>query len=281
MYRYLRYVPKNHLSRTIGRLVHARLPRPLARLLVHRFARAYQIDVDAAGKPLHEYPSIGHFFTRDLREGLRPIESEFVSPVDGVLRNYGPVENGRLVQIKGKTYTVARFLGDESYAKRYESGAFFNLYLSPQDYHHVHSPVGGTIVRSVHIPGMLWPVNDWSLANIDELFSINERVVTYVQTETLGLVAVVMIGATNVGKISVVYDSFISNTTGTRQPASRDYAPPIPIAAGDRLGTFHMGSSVVMLFEPGRVDVTNVRLEAGKKVQYGAAVLHHKAHASK
>jgi phosphatidylserine decarboxylase len=75
MYRYLRYVPKNHLSRTIGRLVHARLPRPLARMLVHRFARAYQIDVDAAGKPLHEYPSIGHFFTRDLAEGLRPIES--------------------------------------------------------------------------------------------------------------------------------------------------------------------------------------------------------------
>jgi phosphatidylserine decarboxylase len=277
MYRYLRYVPKNRLSRTIGRLVHARLPRPLARLLVHRFARAYQIDVDAAGKPLHEYPSIGHFFTRDLAEGLRPIESEFVSPVDGVLRNYGPVENGRLVQIKGKTYTVARFLGDESHAKRYEDGAFFNLYLSPQDYHHVHSPVSGTIVRSVHIPGMLWPVNDWSLANIDELFSINERVVTYIESETLGLVAVVMIGATNVGKISVVYDSFISNTTGTKQPASRDYPHPIPIAAGDRLGTFHMGSSVVMLFEPGRVDVTNVRLEAGKKVQYGAAVLHHKA----
>jgi len=273
VYRYLRYVPKNRLSRAIGRLVHARLPRPIARMLVHRFAKAYRIDVAAAGKELHEYPSVGHFFIRDLREGLRPIESDFVSPVDGVLRNYGVVENGRLEQIKGKTYTVARFLGDEAYARRYENGAFFNLYLSPQDYHHVHSPIAGNIVRSVHIPGMLWPVNDWSLHNVDELFSINERVVTYVES-ALGLVAVVMIGATNVGKISVTYDSFISNSAGTNQTAIRDYDPAVPIAAGDRLGTFHMGSSVVVLLEPGRVDLSRVRLETGKKTQYGAAVLH-------
>lgn len=273
MYRFLRYVPKNHLSRTIGRIVHARLPAPLARRLVHWFARTYEIDVDAAGKPAHEYPSIGHFFIRDLREGLRPIEAEFVSPVDGVLRNFGTIANGRLEQIKGKTYTVARFLGDDALAKRFENGTFFNLYLSPQDYHHVHSPVGGTITRSVHIPGKLWPVNDWSLANVDELFSINERVVTYVEC-ALGLVAVVMIGATNVGKISVVYDDFISNVAGTTQTAIRDYTPPIPIHTGDRLGTFHMGSSVVVLLEPNRIDLTKIRLEAGKKVQYGAAILH-------
>ena len=272
MYRFLRYVPKNHLSRTVGRLVHARWPRPIARRLVHWFANTYEIDVDAAEKPAHEYPSIGHFFIRDLREGLRPIEGDFVSPVDGVLRNFGIVSGGRLEQVKGKNYTVSRFLGDDDHAQRYENGAFFNLYLSPQDYHHVHSPVSGTIVRSVHIPGKLWPVNDWSLANIEELFSINERVVTYIDS-AIGLVAVVMIGATNVGKISVVYDSFISNTSRTEKRARRTYDPPIPIRAGDRLGTFHMGSSVVVLVEPGRINIDLVRLEAGKKTQYGAAIL--------
>lgn len=274
MYRYLRYVPKNRLSRTAGRLVHAKLPAPIARRLVRWFARTYQIDVGAAALPIEEYPSIGHFFIRDLREGLRPIEGDFVSPVDGVLRNYGVITDGRLEQIKGKTYTVARFLGDPEYAARYESGgAFFNLYLSPQDYHHVHAPVSGNIVRSVHIPGMLWPVNDWSLAHVDELFSINERVVTYIEC-SYGLVAVVMIGATNVGKMSVVYDSFISNAGNVDQTVTRSYDSPKPIHAGDRLGTFHMGSSVVMLFEPGRVDVERVRLHAGKKVHYGAAVVH-------
>lgn len=273
MYRYLRYVPKNHLSRFVGRLVHARLPRPLARMLVRRFAAAYQIDSDAAAKPLHEYPSIGDFFTRDLREGLRPIESDLVSPVDGVLRNYGTIENGRVEQIKGKTYTVERFLRDESYAARFDRGAYFNLYLSPQDYHHVHAPVSGTVVRSVHIPGKLWPVNEWSLANVDELFSINERVVTYVVC-SYGLVAAVMIGATNVGQMSVTYDSFIANSARVKGVVARDYLPPIPITAGDRLGTFHMGSSVVLMFEPGKVDLARVRLGRGAKVRYGAAMLH-------
>ena len=273
MYRYLRYVPKNHLSRFAGRLVHARLPRPLARRLVHWFARTYQIDVGEAGQELHHYPSIGDFFIRDLREGLRPVEGDFVSPVDGVLRNFGLIENGRIEQVKGKTYTLARFVGDDETAKRYENGTFFNFYLSPQDYHHVHSPSTGKVVRSVHIPGKLWPVNDWSLANIDELFSVNERVVTYLDSP-YGLLAVVMIGATNVGKISVVYDSFISNAAGTTRRATRSYDPPIELEAGARLGTFHMGSSVVILAEPGRVDLGRVRLEAAKKVRYGAAILH-------
>jgi phosphatidylserine decarboxylase len=273
MYRYLRYVPKNHLSRTVGRLVHARLPQPLARRLVRWFAGAYEIDIDAASQEIHHYPSVGAFFVRDLREGLRPIESNLVSPVDGTLRNFGKIEGGRLEQIKGKTYTVARFLGDETHARRYDNGAFFNLYLSPQDYHHVHSPVSGNIVGSVHIPGKLWPVNDWSMETIDELFSINERVVTYVDCE-LGRVAVVMIGATNVGKISVAYDSFISNSVGVNRTVMRDYDPAFPIAAGDRLGTFHMGSSVVVLIEPDRIELSRVRLEPGKKVRYGQAVLH-------
>ena len=272
MYRLLRCVPKNHLSRLVGWLVHVRLPRPIARRVVRWFADRYRIDVEAAARPLYEYPTIGHFFVRNLREGLRPIDGEFVSPVDGVLRSFGVVSGGRLEQIKGKTYTVARFLGDETDAKRYEHGAYFNLYLSPQDYHHVHSPVAGGIVRSVHIPGKLWPVNDWSLANIDELFSVNERVVTYVEC-ALGTVAVVMIGATNVGKISVVYDSFVSNNGRTTRTTARRYDPPIAIAAGARLGTFHMGSSVVVLVEPGHIDVGSVAMEAGTKTRYGMRLL--------
>ena len=257
----------------MGRLVHAPLPPFLSRRLVHLFAKSYQIDVDAAGKPLHEYPSVGHFFIRDLREGLRPVESDLVSPVDGTLRGFGQVVDGRIEQVKGKTYTLRRFLGEDANAARFDGGTYFNLYLSPQDYHHVHSPVGGKIVRSVHVPGKLWPVNDWSLANVEELFSINERVITFIESR-YGLVAVVMIGATNVGKISVVYDSFISNMAGTPRTVIRDYQSPIEIHPGDRLGTFHMGSSVVVLLEPSRIDLSKVRLEPNKKVQYGAAILH-------
>src|SRR5450756_878532 len=122
LYRYLRYVPKNQLSRMVGRLVHVRMPRPIARRVVQWFARTYQIDVNAAGKPLDQYPSIGHFFVRDLAVGLRPIEGDFVSPVDGTLRNFGVVSEGRIEQVKGKSYTLVKFLGDDANAKRYENG---------------------------------------------------------------------------------------------------------------------------------------------------------------
>lgn len=274
MYRYLRFVPKNHLSRAVGRLVHLRLPDPLARRLVRWFATTYRIDVDAAEHEIHHYRSIGEFFTRNLRTGLRPIESDLVSPVDGTLRNFGPVTGGRLPQIKGKSYTLGRFLGDEAAAARYDNGVFFNFYLSPQDYHHVHSPVSGTVRASTHVPGKLWPVNDWSMSTVDELFSINERVVTWIDS-SFGLVAVVMIGATNVGEISVTYDDFISNRA-VPETVTRKYDPAKPIAAGDRLGTFHMGSSVVVLLEPGKIDVAAVRLEENAKVRYGSAMLHSK-----
>ena len=101
----------------IGRLAHARMPQPIARRVVQWFARTYQIDVAAAGKPLHQYPSIGHFFVRDLAVGLRPIEGDFVSPVDGTLRNFGVVSEGRIEQVKGKSYTLAKFLGNDANAR--------------------------------------------------------------------------------------------------------------------------------------------------------------------
>jgi len=273
MYRLLRFIPKNHLSLLVGKLVHIPLPRPVAQWAVSRFARAFSIDRESASKPLASYPSIGAFFTRDLKEGARPVEGALVSPVDGTLRNYGRIGSGELEQIKGKSYSVKEFLGGDALAGSFDGGVFFNLYLSPQDYHHVHSPVAGKVIRSVHVPGKLWPVNDWSMANIDNLFSVNERIISYVDSR-FGLVAVVMVGATNVGRMSVVYDSFISNSRpGRRRTEIHDYDKPYELEAGARLGTFHMGSTVVMLFRPGTIDLAAVHLPQPTKLRYGQSLI--------
>lgn len=272
MYRLLRYVPKKRLSKIVGALVHLPLPRPLARRSVRWFANAFDIDTAAASKPLEDYESIGLFFTRELQPGVRPIEGELVSPVDATLRGYGVIENGRLEQIKGKNYELEAFVADPEWVGKFDHGTFFNFYLSPQDYHHIHSPVSGNVVRSVHIPGHLWPVNDWSLRSIESLFAVNERIVTYLDS-AFGLVAVVMIGATNVGKMSITYDTFVSNDPARLKTEIHDYPKPVTMKAGDRIGTFHMGSSVVVLFQKGKINLDKVGLAPGAKVKFGQALV--------
>ena len=273
MYRLIRFVPKNALSLLVGRLVHLPLPQPLARWTIRRFAKAFAIDTTIASQPLESYPSLGAFFTRDLKEGLRKIEGEIVSPVDGTLRSYGTIREGRLEQVKGKSYSLASFLGENDTTTSFDGGFFFNFYLAPQDYHHVHAPVSGRVVRSVHIPGKLWPVSDWSMRTIDGLLTVNERIVTYLEIAA-GLVAVVMVGATNVGRMSVVYDTFVTNQRPrARAPEVRLYDRPHALAAGARLGTFHMGSSVVLLFRPGIIDEKRIVLSQPLKVLYGQRLL--------
>ena len=125
------------------------------------------------------------------------------------------------------------------------------------------------MARSTHIPGRLWPVNDWSLSTIDDLFSVNERVVTYLKTR-FGVIAVVMVGATNVGKMSVTYDSFVTNVPPReRETRTRNYGNPVALNVGDRLGTFHMGSSVVVLARRGTFREEQVLVSAPCDVQMG------------
>jgi len=260
MHGLLRFVPRNHLSYVVGQLVHVRLPGWLSSSVIRAFAKRYGAKIEEAAHPVEHYRSLGEFFTRDLLPGARPIEASFVSPVDAKLREWGTIRDGRIPQVKGKTYSLIEFLGNDDIASTFDGGTFFNFYLSPRDYHHIHSPARGLVARCIHIPGHLWPVNDWSLNSIDDLFSINERIVTYLKTR-FGVIAVVMIGATNVGRMTVTYDSFVTNVPPrSREPRRRDYASPVTLDAGDRLGTFHMGSSVVVLvrrgiFEDGQVVV--------------------------
>ncbi|MBI2212943.1 MAG: phosphatidylserine decarboxylase [Acidobacteria bacterium] len=274
MFELLRFVPKSHLSHAAGWLMHKQLPGPLARWSVRAFASKFGIDVAASARPLESYRSIGEFFTRDLKPGLRPIESDFVSPCDALLRNFGTVQYGRIEQVKGRDYSLSQFLGGDGIADSFDGGSFFNFYLSPRDYHHVHAPVTGDVVRSVVIPGWLWPVNDWSIANVDGLFAVNERVVTYLRSR-FGLVAVVMIGATNVGRMTVTYDSFVTNSRPRlRELRWMDYGSPTTLRAGDRLGTFHMGSSVVVLARKGIIASDRIAVRAPSPMLYGRRLLN-------
>ncbi len=240
-------LPKNLISHLTGILVHWNLPQPLANWSKSWFIRRYKLRMNEAELPLENYRSIGEVFTRKLKPGLRPIGSGFVHPADGALSQFGDLFDGQMLQAKNKMYSVGYFLGDAEKAQGYKDGKFLTYYLCPTDYHRVHSPEAGQIISCVHIPGRLWPVNPWSVENVSQVFAVNERVVIYLKT-VRGVIAIVMVGATNVGKMTMSFDSeIVSNASHWRNRTEKIYTQPIAIAKGQELGIFNMGSTVIVV----------------------------------
>lgn len=271
----LKFLPRNHLSYWVGKLMHVPLPTVFKNFAIRKFGEIYNISFDEAEKPYTEYRSIGDFFVRRLKPGLRPLESSpILHPADSVISQIGAIENSRCVQAKNKSYSIHELIQDPALSKKVEGGLFATYYLCPTDYHRVHSPVDGTIKSVIHIPGTLWPVNDWSARTIDDLFSINERVVVEIESR-LGVAVVVFVGATNVGKITLSFDSeIVSNQLETKGPRRKEYTNGIQIKKGDELGMFHMGSTIVMLYPK---TILNQRSDwdvfRGRPVKMGQALL--------
>jgi phosphatidylserine decarboxylase len=271
-------LPQASLSRGLGALADVPLPRSARRPTLHAFARVFGIDVAEAELPLDEYRTVNAFFVRKLRPGLRswPVDPEVLAcPVDGILGQLGEISAGRLVQAKGRSYRAAELILDEHEAKRYQGGSFLTLYLSPRHYHRVHAPCGGAIATARHVPGALLPVNAAAVKGVQNLFARNERLMCFVDGP-VGRVAVVAVGAYNVGRISAAFDPEWSGpggrwVTNRRQPppAERRYDPPVRIEPGQELMAFHLGSTVVLLLEPGRARL-DPGLEPGLELRLGS-----------
>ncbi|MFH0946182.1 MAG: archaetidylserine decarboxylase [Planctomycetota bacterium] len=245
--RILRYCPRNLISRLFGGVARCTWPRFLARGMIRSWAGRFEVDLEEADRPLEEYPSLLAFFTRELKPGARPVaggEELLVSPVDGRLGAFGEIEGGRLIQAKGMEYSLAALLGADAAAAPFLGGKFLTLYLSPRDYHRIHSPAAGRIRESLYEPGTLWPVNPPAVATIPSLFAVNERVTARIDTER-GEVAVVMVGATNVGSIRLTYADFVTNRGAGRRVLQ--HVPPVLVERGDPIGIFQLGSTVVLL----------------------------------
>lgn len=265
-------LPRRALSAWVGRLVHYPLPPLLAQRVVQCFARLYRINMAEAEFPLERYATIGELFIRRLRPGARPIGREPIHPVDALITESGTIEKLTLLQCKGKHYSLVELLRQPQLATDFEHGSFVTYYLCPTDYHRVHAPVDGTVLWSCHIPGERWPVNDWGLQTVDNLFCANERVVTLIHTPQ-GNVALVLVAATNVGNITMAYDHTIT-TTGqekTRPITATSYQPPRPLQCGAELGIFHFGSTVIVLFTPGFLQFDPYRLR-GCRVKMGMSL---------
>jgi phosphatidylserine decarboxylase len=249
----MRLLPKSALSTAVGLATRAPVPAAVHQLAMRVFARQYQVSLDEAEGAIGDYPTFAKFFTRRLKPGLRPIDqgaNVVASPVDAHVSQAGTIERGQCLQAKGITFPVDKLLGDARRALDFENGTFATLYLSPRDYHRFHSPIAGTITGYTYLPGAFWPVNQASVRTQDALFAINERLVTWLDTAA-GKLAYVAVGATCVARIHAAYDQIVTHTG--QLVKTHTYDQPIAIEKGGEIGMFEMGSTVIVLFQRGRV----------------------------
>jgi phosphatidylserine decarboxylase len=223
-----------------------------SRVFIPRFAKLYGIAVHEAEKELGQYRTLNEFFTRRLKPGSRAIhhgDRSLVSPVDALITGAGSINQGTMLSVKGQDYTIEELLGRTPRAASNMNGYFYVLYLSPTDYHRIHSPIEGDVMEREHLKGKVYPVNDFGLTVMTRVLSRNERLVTYIKHGG-GEVAVVKVGAMNVSSIRYV------------EPQRNR------LAKGDELAYFEFGSTVVLLVEDGTYSPDGA-IGVGAKVRMG------------
>jgi len=238
----LSLVPRNRGARAMGWFARTGLSRWVTSL----FVRVYGVNLDEAAGELADYPTLEALFTRTLKPGARPVddgEGVMVSPVDGRCAYVGPSTEGRIEVAPGRWLPLGELVGRNLDG---EHDAVV-LYLSPTDYHRVHVPCDGDGVHWRYVPGTLWPVFPAAVRRIDGLFARNERLAVELATAA-GVVDCVLVGAFGVGRISIEGVDLLTNTGG--EAADGPYARAV--RRGDPLGVFHLGSTVVLVTEPGR-----------------------------
>jgi len=244
--------------------------------IIRRFVAKYQVNMDEALNPdIASYTTFNDFFTRALKPGVRPLANvDLVSPVDGAISQFGPIEKDQIFQAKGHHYsTTALVGGDAALAAHYQDGHFATLYLSPRDYHRIHMPCDGRLTRMIYVPGELFSVNPVTARGVPGLFARNERVVCVFESAR-GPFVLVLVGATIVGSMATVWHGVVNPPRG-KTVRQWDY-PNEPTSAirlkqGEEMGRFLLGSTVVMLFPKGPLQF-NPEWAPGREIRLGEAM---------
>lgn len=266
-------LPHHFLSRIVYRATRWRTPW-WKNALIQWFVRRYRVPMAEAAEPdPRAYACFNDFFTRALEPGARPLPDDpaaLASPVDGTLSALGPITDGRLIQAKGRDFSLLELIGgDETDAAPFRGGSFATIYLSPRDYHRIHMPVAGRLQRSVYVPGRLFTVAPHAVRAVPRLFARNERLVALFDTDS-GPLAVILVGALFVACIETVWEGVVTPPHRQRiRP--RNFDGGLTLARGDELGRFNMGSTVILLFGPDAVD-WRADLAAGDAVRMGQAL---------
>lgn len=259
-------MPKHFISRVVGKLAAAKAGA-LTTYLIKLFIKQYKIDMTEAkySDPAH-YKTFNEFFTRPLKDGVRPMvddEQVIIHPVDGAISQLGDIIDGQLIQAKGHDYSLQALLGGDEYdTTAFLDGKFATIYLAPKDYHRIHMPIDGTLSKMIYVPGDLFSVNPLTAQNVPNLFARNERVVAIFETD-IGPLAMVLVGATIVASIETVWAGTVTPPAGSdvfswKYPTEGENA--LTLKKGEEMGRFKLGSTVVLAWGADKADILDDQL---------------------
>jgi phosphatidylserine decarboxylase len=241
--------------------------------IIRWFIKRYGVNMnEALNSDIASYASFNEFFVRPLKADARPVTAaDFTCPADGTISQFGAIEKDQIFQAKGHHFSTADLVGgDEQLAAQFNNGHFATIYLSPKDYHRVHMPCDGRLMRMIYIPGDLFSVNPVTARGVPNLFARNERVVCVFESEH-GPFILTLVGATIVGSMATVWHGVV-NPPRTNKVRSWDYASQaIYLKQGQEMGRFLLGSTVVLLF-PARIFTFNDEWHAGTQVRFGQSM---------
>jgi phosphatidylserine decarboxylase len=269
-------LPKQALTSLMGRLA-ATAGGATTQAAIRGFVKRYGVNMaEAAEADPAAYATFNDFFTRALKTGARPLATaDWLCPVDGAISQFGAVARGRIFQAKGHDYSATALLGgDAALAAHFQNGHFATLYLSPKDYHRIHMPRAGRLLRMIHVPGALFSVNPATARGVPGLFARNERVVCVFDGDFGGEQkpwVLVLVGATIVGSMATVWHGVVNPP---RPGSLREWAyldQNITLKQGDEMGRFLLGSTVVMLM-PQAPQTTGGSLRFNAKWAPGGAI---------
>lgn len=245
------FVPQQKLSEVAGKLASSRHP-VIKKTFIKTFAKAYGIKLnDYARGSFSQYDSFNDFFTRELKDGQRPVDATpngIVCPADGMISQLGQISENKVLQAKGRDYAIGQLLADFTLGEYFADGSFATIYLAPTNYHRVHMPFDGRLVQTIYVPGQLFSVNNVTAENIPDLFARNERCVCVFDTD-FGKACVVLVGAMIVAGIETVATGKIERSDKIKT-ASHD----IELIKGEELGRFYLGSTAIIVM-PKQADV--------------------------